>query len=431
MRILVLSNTPWSNENSFGNSFSNIFGGMDGIEIANIYCRYGEPNNDIVKKHFQITEKSLLKNLKDHRYPSGKEIIEIKQTDILDTSERKLFDHARKRRLQIFFWIRNIIWKIGRWDSLELKKFINDFNPDIIFQPIYYSTYINDISLFIKKFTNVPMVGYVSDDVYSLRQFSLSPLYWIDRFIVRSKVKRVISNCEHLYVISEIQKREYEKCFKKDCKILTKGADFKSFPVLKEENNKPLKLVYTGNIGDGRWKTLGLIGKALKSLNTMDNKAQLYIYTMTPLTNKMHKSLSIEGSIFLMGGVPSSQVESIQKNADILVHVESFGLKERLQAHQSFSTKIVDYFYRKRCIFAVGPSDVASIDYLEKNDAALVSKDEVTIIKQLEQLIKDPLVITEYAEKAWNCGKKNHQINKIQEKLYEELNSLVNPVNAK
>ena len=36
MKILVLSSTPWTNDNSFGNSFSNIFEGIEDVEIANI-----------------------------------------------------------------------------------------------------------------------------------------------------------------------------------------------------------------------------------------------------------------------------------------------------------------------------------------------------------------------------------------------------------
>ena len=115
LRILILSNTPWDNSNSFGNSFSNIFSGIDNIEIANIYCRYGEPDNCIVKKYFQITEKSLIKNLKNSSSPSGKEVfIKADSTD-LNEKEQMAFDSARKKRWQIMFWARDFVWKIGRW----------------------------------------------------------------------------------------------------------------------------------------------------------------------------------------------------------------------------------------------------------------------------------------------------------------------------
>ena len=53
MKILIVSNSPWRNENSFGNSFSNIFEGIPDLEIANVYCKYGTPKNNCVSRFTQ------------------------------------------------------------------------------------------------------------------------------------------------------------------------------------------------------------------------------------------------------------------------------------------------------------------------------------------------------------------------------------------
>ncbi len=423
MKILILSNTPWRTDNSFGNSFENIFGGMHDVEIANIYCRYGTPNSTIVKKSFQITEKSLISNLKNSSIPSGVET----RTDFaidLNIKEEKIFNNARKRRWYIYFWLRDLIWKFGRWKSDDLRRFIDSVNPDLIFQPVYYSNYLNDIALYLKEYTNVPMVGYISDDNYTLRQFSLSPLYWIDRLIKRQKVKRTIDLCEILYVISDMQKAEYDKCFKRECKLLWKGAKFDIKPEYKT-NNGIIKLVYTGNIGAGRYKQLANIGQALEQINKDGKKAELDIYTLTPMSSKMKKALDLPGSVTLKGGIPADRVAEIQSAADILVHVESFDLKSRLAVHQSFSTKIVDYLAQAKCIFAVGPADIASIDYLRKENAAVVATDKAEIKPQIEILINDRSKISEYGQKAWECGEKNHRISDIQSHLKKDFESLL------
>ena len=52
IRILIVSRTPWDDSNSFGNTFSNLFGGMEGVEIYNICCQTGDNNNNIVKNIF-------------------------------------------------------------------------------------------------------------------------------------------------------------------------------------------------------------------------------------------------------------------------------------------------------------------------------------------------------------------------------------------
>lgn len=424
MRILVLSSTAWSNNNSFGNSFNNIFDGIENIEIANIYCKYGNPETALVSRFFQITEKSLLRNLKNRKVPSGQEIYPHDENST-DITEPKIANAVRKNRWIIMYWARDLIWKIGRWKSPELNAFIDDFQPDMIFQPIYPALHINRIADYIKNYTKVPMYGYVSDDVYTLKQFSLSPLYWINRFISRTKVKRIIKQCDVLYTISEIQRSEYEKIFKIPCKILTKCADFNEIPQLKNEHNTPLTFVYTGNIGIKRWKSLSIIAESLKIINENGIKAQLYIYTGTPLTMAMNKALNIENCSYVKGFVSSKDIPYIQSEADVLVHVESLGLKGRMTVRQSFSTKIVDYLKIARPILAVGPRDVASIDHLIRNDCAIVAQNKKELINKLVDIIDSPIRLNEIALKGYECGKNYHNRSDMQKMLTEDFKSIL------
>ena len=126
-----------------------------------------------------------------------------------------------------------------------------------------------------------------------------------------------------------------------------------------------------------------------------------------------------------MNPVPAREIQSIHADADVLVHVESFSLKDRLVVRHSFSTKLVDYFHAARCVFAVAPPDVASMCYLLKNDSAVVATSEQDVIIQLRHIIENPKVVHQYARKAWSCGKKNHLIKNIQKCLREDLNNLV------
>lgn len=429
IKVLIISNTPWRSDNSFGNSYSSIFGGISGLEFANVYCNYGSPDNNIVSRHFQITEKSLIRNFLNRKHPSGIEIkgdySKIKRKDnSLNRNENKILNSLKKSRWQIYFWMRDLIWFFGKWKTPQLEQFIKDFNPDLIFQPLYYSNYLNNIVLYAKDLTSVPMVAYVSDDVYTLRQFSMSPLYWIDRFIKRSKIGKVVKQCEFLYVISEIQKNDYEIAFNKKCKILTKGAYFNQ-PEYKKNQNKPLKLVFTGNIGGGRWQSLAMIGKALSKINKTGSIAQLIIYTPTPLTKKMKKELSEINFISLNEAVPSAVIPDIQSDADILVHVEPLSLKGKLAVRQSFSTKIVDYLYAARPILAIGWKEAASIKILHDNNVGLVASSQIEIEGILGEILNNPNLLDEYSKKAWEFGKANFQIQTIQSELYEDLTQIV------
>ena len=425
MKILVVTCSPWRDDYNIGNSYSNLFCNMQGVEFASVYLSSGTPQNNIVKRYFQMDEKGLIANFINRQIPSGRELNLDIQANSLSSKEINTFNKLRILRLRLFFWTREFIWKIARWKSPELEEFIHDFQPDIIFAPLQDKMYLNDILVFIKKLTNKPMVTYAWDDVYSLKQISLSPLYWIDRFMQRSKIRKTASLCEYLYVISDFQKQEYEKLLDKECKLLYKGYNFNISEPMIKESIRPIKLLYTGNIASGRWKSLAKIGKELRKINKGEIVAQLYIYSLSQTTQKIKKSLNIPGSVFFMGGVSSTDVNALQNEADILVHVEPLNIQQMLVSRLSFSTKLVDYFYKSKCIFAVGKKQSASIDYLIKNDAAIVATDEATITERLENIVKNPSIISEYARKSWECGKRNHQIDIIQSGFYDDLNSLV------
>lgn len=430
MKILIVSNTPWDDNNSFGNSFSNIFGNNSNYEIANIYCQPGYPNTKVCNKFFQITEKGIINTILRRQINSGQEINSngYIENNIVTLSEndQKFLNKLKIFRWQLFFWIRDIIWSTGVWKSKSLDSFILDFQPDIVFLPIYYSSYLNQIGLYAKEISGVKMVGYISDDCYTLKQFSLSPLFWIDRLIKRLYIKKAIDKCQILYTITELQKEEYNEIFGNKCKVLFKGGDFKDSRDEYNLNKDQITFVYSGNLGSGRWKTLSLIAKAIEKLNNEKkySKCQLHIYSNTPLSKKAKESLQINGVSILKDSVPYNKIKKIQRDADVLIHVESFELSERYSARLSFSTKIVDYLEAGRCILAVGWHNTGGINYLMQNDAAIIVVDRLKIYSSIKELLSSNKIV-EYSKKSYECGKNNHQIEKIRAKLYKDLLNLL------
>lgn len=424
MKILVLSDTAWNTSNSFGNSYANIFGGMEDITFASIYCREGVPNYSGISCAVMITERQLLSNLKDKSRPA---VIPM-SVDADGTAEKPrewgAVNVGRKYRWQIMFWARELIWKVGRWECRELKAFLDEFQPDLIFQPLYYTQYINDIAEFVRDYTKAPMVAYISDDLYTLRQFRLSPLYWINRLMIRRSLRRVIGGCEILYVISELQKREYEKIFRKPCRILTKGADFSGPVPVRQQSEGPVKLLYAGNLGVKRWRSLGTVAQAVARLRREGLQAELDIYSPTPLSAAMEKALKKDGCR-LHKPVPYAEIQRLQQQADILIHAEGMSLRSRLAVRQSFSTKLVDFFKLGKCIFAIGPKQVASMEHLIKNDAAVTATKKAEVYEALKKLLQEPELLAQYGGRAYECGRKYHDIKTIQSMLQEDLQAIV------
>ena len=426
MRIVIVTNSVWNSQNSVGNSLTNIFNGISDLEIANICCNYGKPDNNFVKYHFQITEKSLIKHMFNHSYPTGRLI--SSETSYSDTKGKtgSTVRFLKKHKTTLLFWTRTIIWKIGKWKSKELISFLDHFEPELIFIPVYYSRYLNDINQFIIDRYKIPAIGYVTDDVYTLNQFSLSPLYWIDRFTMRPVIRRIINQCQTVFTISDIQKKEYESEFGNKFKILTKCADFDDnyMPPL-NHHNSIIKFLYTGNLGVGRADSLSLLSKAIYEVNKSGRKAVLDIYSNTPISAKKKKSLIFHDDCILHDAVSFNKVQQLQSDADVLVHVEGLNWKNRKIVHQSFSTKIVDYLSNRKCIVAIGKIDCASIDYFVQNDSGIVVQNEKEVLQAVKDIIANRELLDEYANKAWLSGKRNHSKTSMQTMLKNTLSNAV------
>lgn len=423
MRILIVSATPWNKNISFGKVFTDIFGGMEDIEILNIYCMGGFPNTEMTNiRYYQMTMGQIIANLKNKEKPVGKIVTQEDMGKEMGETELRWMNRARKTRLRVFGWARRFVWWIGRWKNQQLIDVVKNFNADIMFTPIYSASYMNTIDQFIAKIQPVKMVAYYGDDNYSLKQFSLNPLFWLDRFTQRGKVKKTIKMCEYMYVVSEVGQEAAEKYFKKKAVICANGANFNVEPTFKTDYKKPRKLVFTGNLSNHRWEELLRIGRTIEKIG---GGATLEIYSASVLKKSILKKYEKCSAISFRGKVPFTEISKIQEDADVLVHVESFRLQEWLAVRESFSTKIVGQMVACRPQLAVGNKRCGSIDHLLRHDAAIVASSKEELETQLKRIIEDDVYLDEYARKGWECGKLLHNRSDIQAMLQADFVTLV------
>ena len=422
MKILVISNTTWDNSISFGNTFSNLFENLKGVEIYNVALKHGVSNNTIVKKTCQLSDKAVLKSILKFKFDPARIIEnETNQNDF----EKEVSISARKKRRTVSFIIRDLIWKFGKWKkSKTLNSFINEIKPDVVYLPIYASPYMCDVQSYLVDKVGVKAVGHISDDVLA-KTTSKSPLAKAYNKKTIKKVKALIKKCEYLEVFAENMKREYERCLNVPCYLIGKGIDALSLEEFNYSysNNDEIKFIYTGNIGTGRYKVLSDIGS---SIDKVYPKAKLYIYSATPLTSDMEQSFSKSSSIKFMGAISSEDVKTVQQQADYLVHVESFSAEGIRSAKMSFSTKIIDYMLIGKPIFAVGPKEVNSIEVLKDKKIAIVCDCKEDIEKNLHLLSKNEVNLNEISNNLFDYLVKYRDINIIQKGIKERLESLVN-----
>lgn len=421
IRILVVTYHPWREDISSGNTLSNIFNGMeDKLEFANIFIRDDKPCNQIVSRFFNISEKGLAKSI-ICRHFVGKEVDAVGEDEEKENFSVS-YNAARRMRWDILLLAQDLIGLWGCWKSKGLDRFVDDFNPDLIFGPLGRMPVGNNIMTYLSQKHNVPLVTYPWDDHYSLHKHSWSPIFWIKLFVERKAIWKCALQSKYLYCITSLMQQEYSEYFNKECRLLYKGFDFENKPVI----NKPdgvLKIVYMGNIGSGRWKVLSKVAEAINEINCEKKRIELYIYTLSPKSKEMECRLN-EGDSHLMSPVPESQKMQVLKEANVLLHVEPTTTKDRLMFRLSFSTKLVDYLYNAKCIFALGGHS-ASMQYLQENDAGIVELNDDKIKEKLLYILGNPNIITEYSEKAWRCGMRNHKISTIQDKIYNDFKNVI------
>lgn len=411
MRLLAITRSCWDNNNNTGNTLTNLFKDFDNLEIFNLYLRNDMPRDSICQHFFQITENQLAKSILN-KGECGRlvNIVNDEKATIQERNEAKL--NSIVHRMPFFFpwFVRELLWGLGKWKSRALDDFLNEANPDIIFMPVFPCWYTSKILTYVHSVCKKSkIVLYHADDDYSLQQFSLSPLFWIYRMNQRKWIRRITSISSLNYCISEEQVEEYSKSLNTNCELLQKGIDIELIPAdYTEKDDGIIDFVYTGNLVCGRWKTLVAIGDAIRKINNGQKKARLNIYSASVLTSKMEKEFHFDESVIWRGPVPASDVERIQSDSDVLVHVESLSKFESLEVRLSFSTKIVDYLMRKKCILAVGNKEVASIRYFIKNKNACVIDDNKALFEGIDRIVNDSGYRKEMAENATESAKKMH-----------------------
>lgn len=408
-KVLVIGINAWR-EDATSHTLMNIFRCWNPDRLALIYSRADLPNTSVCNRYFQISESAVLKSVFKPWLKVG---CKVGNTPIVSShtidNEHKRYANIHKHNISWLPIAREFVWKFGNWKTSALKKFVKDFDPDILFIPIYPTVYMGWIQKYIKKLTGKPTVCYLADDNYSYD--SCRSLWeYIHRAWLRKQVGPLARNSDAMFVIVEKEKEDTDRRFGTNSVILTKSIDFTGKNYRYHELNQPLKFVYTGSMVIGRDKTLCLLADAINKVNVESGeiKAELYIYSQTDPCDNVRTRID-NGASHFCGCVGHDEVMRIQEDADIVVFAESLIGKQANAAKLSFSTKITDYLSNGKCIFAIGKEYIAPIDYFKRNDSAIISTTEEDIIRNVRTIISDRQLINEYSLKAYQCAIRNHE----------------------
>lgn len=419
-KVLVVSTNAWR-DNTGINTLIEFFRCWDIKKLAQIYAKDALPNTEICNQFFRISESSVVKSFLLRSTKTGKRVQNTPPTeDAGGTAEQQRYATPKNQWVrQILSYAREFAWFLGRWKSDELDTFIKRYQTDVLFLPVYPTIYMGRIQKYVMQKSEKPVVAYLADDNYSYKPAGVNPMALIHRFLLRRYVRYIVKNAAKVLVIAPKQQEEYRKVFGVESEVLTKGIDFpESFtPTVPHQ---PIRLVYTGKLIIGRWRSLAAIAEAMGEINAHSQQVILDIYTTDSLSAEQQKKLNRNGSQ-LKGAITLAEVKKVQQEADVVVFVESLDSAYKHAARLSFSTKITDYLRSGKCIFAIGDSDIAPIDYFKRYDSAVTACSYREIGEKLKQLIENPDMISQYARRAYSCGREHHSRDKMNALLIDSI----------
>lgn len=424
LRVLIISREPWRDDSNEGSVLTSLFSGQP-FTFANLFCKPGLPQNPVCTHYFQLTDRMALDNIV-RRKPMGraftlsKEQASDEPVFSGEREQKRFYDFFRRHQWEGFFTARQLLWSLADFRSAALTDFVRDFAPDVIFAPLCYDRHILAIQRYVIDLAGCPAATYLYDDIYSLRQFRFSPLFWRNRFALRKAIRATLAKYELAYTMTQEQADAFGTLLHRSFRVLKKCVDLQEDgDVQIEPHALPVRFLYAGGVYYGRDRTLMRIADACAKCG-----ARLDIYTNAPLSRRARRVLDDKKTSFVHAAVPFDALKKRYAESDVAIHVESFRLKQRCITRLSFSSKIADCLSGGCAVLSACAPDNTGLQYLKRMDAAICVERTDDIFEAVRRLATEPALRSEYANKARACAVDEHDATKTRQQLCTALAAL-------
>lgn len=410
-KILIISGVPFYTDTNLGKTLKALFQHFSKEELSQLYFSPYYPNISSCSSYYRITEKQIIHSFFGlNKKNCGGEVKEHSEY-VLQEKNPSVF--VKYKNTTILLVLRELLWKIGRWNNDNLKKWLDRTKPDVIFYVMTNSYIKTDFVQKLAVRLNCPVILFVTDDYYNDTKkhssvFRRKFFYRLQKSIdsLGENVVSTVVGC------SKIAAEEFgAKFHKKFYPLFTPTS--KEGIVLKDRiwDGKTVIFRYFGNLDLDRWKVLSKLGKEIAKYNNKKGKKTfLEIYAPIP-SKKILTALNIFNGSCYMGWVQGENYWKLLEYTDVAIHVESFSDEICRQTRLSISTKIADYLGAGKCILAIGDASLASIQHLQ-NSAYIVNNPE-NIFEAVCELSENACLRYFYQKKAREQAKIYHDPIKI------------------
>lgn len=408
-RVLIVSHNVLSPSTNMGKTMVDFFSGWNQSNIAQLYFRNEVPTSEICKHYFRITDFNMLGSLIKLNYQTDPNQIFQEDSDFQDS----IYQMGARRKSSGYFF-RNLLWQTKLWKTPELMSWIAEYDPEVVFYAAGDYTFSMKIALDICHEKDIPLAVYFGDDFYfsGQPQSKLSLFNRTNTKQFRRQFEKLFSYLSTFTAATDKLNDRYSSYFGK------KGFAIMNSAKIRKENKieeKDIKISYIGNLILNRWKSLIDIGCCLKELGLV-----LDVYSMEEDPKILSQMKPVNG-IHFQGGISSNLVEKTIKSSTIVVHVEGLDTVSKQLTRYSFSTKIGESLGSGVCLFAYGPAEVASIEYLRQYNVACVCTNKAELQGKLSQILADKQLRQYYEINALELAFNRHNSEKNADLFYKMI----------
>lgn len=393
MKILIVSHNCFSSSSNMGKTLGYYFSSFERDQIAQLYLYAEHPDSDeICNNYYRFTDFDAIKSI-FLRGRFGKKVnpTPLNANRVDSKREEKIYSFA-KRKTAVKYLFRDLVWSLSSWNTRRLKRWIDDFSPDLVFFASGDSAFSYNIARKIAKKRSIPLVVSCVDDYYFYNNCRGSFLAGIRQKIFLKQVRRCMRYSSGIVCLTKQMADDYSKLFNKPTFFYRRYSG----PLVKP-NNKRDGIVYIGNLGLGRWENIVEIGKCLKELNVSESLNHIDVFSADNDSKIVNALNNAEGVVF-KGKASPNEVQNILASSKYALHTESWEFIDRTK--YSFSTKILETISSGVCLIAYGPGCISSILDLSSSGLAFVIDQKTVLKEKLESLLKRDLVSKTIVDRA-------------------------------
>ncbi len=312
--------------------------------------------------------------------------------------------------------------------SKEMTRFVKAFNPDVIYCQGYSLTF-TWLPVMIRKKFNLPICFQTGDD-WPFSLYRTSPLLFI-KPIVKRAVQSLLSNSSARLANGKLMAEVYEKRYNMTFEPLMMCDDpqrFNDAPIKRIVGEKTKSIVYTGNLGHGRWNCIVELCEAVRTIK-MDGYEIMVTALATTIPPEAVNTLQDISNLQILPALSHSELPSVLKGADILFLPETFDPVMALEIRLSISTKAHFYMMSQKPILVYASLVTGIADYAKEQHWAHVVEhhDLKQLATGIEKLLTDKAYSDSLISKGNEVFLKNHAEKNVRKRFLHIFQDVISP----